>query len=418
MPEPSPQHPGIVAAYSSASHRSPTAVFRVNRRPPRPWHPIRQSVAVVLGVPGWACVSGEAACRTVDLIKSLSPGRSWLVRSAATDQCLRGRRLWRRPSIVARLGSRAASILLDTARPTTDQANPRRIGRRTARRSCRHPENRRPARRSGRTRPLSADADVGDSLAVTGMTGSGRGPRAAGADRVTLRVADLAGRLTERDRQLCRRLWEHQVLTSHQLTQLAFNHLDTAEDRLRTLTALGVLDRFRPRRDTGSAPYHYVLGPLGAAVLAAEQGVTVADLGYRRVTALALPTTSGCPRSGCHGFFTALTAFARHHPEIEGPLVVPAAPPRHLGKVGPAARFGRWRDHEHPRVLPEYRSEERFSDLIAASPATTPWPKPPPTGHQLLVWLTSTSREAELHRAILDAATFLPPPRHYPVATR
>jgi hypothetical protein len=35
MPEPSPQHPGIVAAYSSADHRSPTAVFRVNRRPPR-----------------------------------------------------------------------------------------------------------------------------------------------------------------------------------------------------------------------------------------------------------------------------------------------------------------------------------------------------------------------------------------------
>ena len=103
-------------------------------------------VAVVLGVPGWACVSGAAACRTVDLVKSLIPGRSWLVRPAATDQCLRGRRLWRRPSIVARLGlgGRAASILLDTARPTTDQANPRRIGRRTARRSCRHPENRRP----------------------------------------------------------------------------------------------------------------------------------------------------------------------------------------------------------------------------------------------------------------------------------
>jgi hypothetical protein len=106
------------------------------------------------------------------------------------------------------------------------------------------------------------------------MTGAGRGTRGTGTDRVALRVADLAGRLTDRDRQLCRLLLEHRVLTSHQLTQLAFNHLDTAEDRLRTLTSLGVLDRFRPRRDTGSAPYHYVLGPLGAATLAAEQGVT------------------------------------------------------------------------------------------------------------------------------------------------
>jgi hypothetical protein len=46
---------------------------------------------------------------------------------------------------------------------------------------------------------------------------------------------------------------EHRVFTSHQLTEIAFNHLDTAEDRLRTLTTRGVLDRFRPRRDRGSA---------------------------------------------------------------------------------------------------------------------------------------------------------------------
>jgi Replication-relaxation len=113
------------------------------------------------------------------------------------------------------------------------------------------------------------------------MMASARGAEGAGSDRQARTLADLATRLTSRDRQLCRLLAEHRVLTSHQLTELAFNHLDTAEDRLRTLTTLEVLDRFRPRRDTGSAPYHYVLGPLGAALLAAEQGVGVADLGYR-----------------------------------------------------------------------------------------------------------------------------------------
>jgi hypothetical protein len=120
------------------------------------------------------------------------------------------------------------------------------------------------------------------------MTRSPRGEHWAGSDRVALKLAALAGRLTNRDRRLCRLLWEHRVLTSHQLTQLAFRHLDTAEDRLRTLTQLQVLDRFRPRRDTASAPYHYVLGPLGAAVLAAERGSTVTDLGYRRATMLAI----------------------------------------------------------------------------------------------------------------------------------
>jgi Replication-relaxation len=112
------------------------------------------------------------------------------------------------------------------------------------------------------------------------MTASARGSGLAGRDRLARKVAELAGRLTERDRHLCRLLAEHRVLTSRQLTELAFDHRDTAEDRLRTLTTLEVLDRFRPRRDTGSAPYHYVLGPAGAAVLAAEQGIGVADLGY------------------------------------------------------------------------------------------------------------------------------------------
>ena len=245
------------------------------------------------------------------------------------------------------------------------------------------------------------------------MTGPGRGTRGKGTDRVALRVAELAGRLTERDRHLCRLLSEHRVLTSHQLTQLAFGHLDTAEDRLRTLTSLGVLDRFRPRRDTGSAPYHYVLGPLGAATLAAEQQITVAELGYRRATTLAIAHNRTLPEIvAVNSFFTALTAYARHHPDTElarwlsqrqchtiwGTLVRPHG-------------FGRW--HDHDTVLEfflEYRHEEPFSDLIAAladydalAQAT------PQLATNLLVVLTSTRREAELHRAV--------PPRSYLVAT-
>jgi Replication-relaxation len=151
-----------------------------------------------------------------------------------------------------------------------------------------------------------------------GMIGAGRETRGTGTDRVALKVAQLAGRLTDRDRQLCRLVLEYRVLTSHQLTQLAFHHRDTAEDRLRTLTGLGVLDRFRPRRDTGSSPYHYVLGPLGAATLAAEHGVTVAELGYRRATTLAVAHSRHLPEIvAVNSFFTALTDYARHHPNTE-----------------------------------------------------------------------------------------------------
>jgi hypothetical protein len=227
-------------------------------------------------------------------------------------------------------------------------------------------------------------------------------------------VARLAGRLTERDRQLCRLLSEHQVLTSHQLTRLAFQHLDTAEDRLRTLTTLGVLDRFRPRRDTGSAPYHYVLGPLGAAVLAAEQGITVADLGYRRATTLAVAHSRRLPEIlAVNGFFTALAGYARHHPDTELALWWPQQRCQATwGRLIQPHGFGHWRDHDTVLefFLYYHSHQQPISHLVAVlagyddlADAT------PQRATNLLVWITTTQRESELHRAV--------PPRPYLVAT-
>ena len=190
------------------------------------------------------------------------------------------------------------------------------------------------------------------------MPVSARGVGGAESDRLARKVADLTGRLTERDRQLCRLLAEHRVFTSHQLTDLAFNHLDTAEDRLRTLTALGVLDRFRPRRDTGSAPYHYVLGPLGAAMLAAEQGITVADLGYRRATALAVAHYRRLPEIlRVNGFFAALAGYARRHPDAELAVWWPQRRCQaNLGPAHPAARVRPLAGRRHGgRLLPGVR---------------------------------------------------------------
>ena len=101
-------------------------------------------------------------------------------------------------------------------------------------------------------------------------------PRAKGNAE---QLAVLARRLTDRDRRLCRLVWEHRVLTTEHLTSLCFPSRHAATHRLLALTRLGVLDRFRPFRATGSAPLHYVLAEVGAHMLAAEQGKTLAELG-------------------------------------------------------------------------------------------------------------------------------------------
>jgi hypothetical protein len=81
----------------------------------------------------------------------------------------------------------------------------------------------------------------------------------------------LARRLTDRDRDLTRAVARHRVLTSAQLKQMFFGSSDRARHRLVDLHRLGVLDRFEPMSVAfGRRHYHYVLGPEGAAILAAE----------------------------------------------------------------------------------------------------------------------------------------------------
>jgi DNA-binding CsgD family transcriptional regulator len=83
-------------------------------------------------------------------------------------------------------------------------------------------------------------------------------------------VLSVAGHLTDRDRELVRLVARHRVLTTDQLAALAFGNITTARHRLAVLVRLGVLRRFRPHREVGSAPWHYVLGPIGAAILGQE----------------------------------------------------------------------------------------------------------------------------------------------------
>ncbi|MDA8283161.1 MAG: replication-relaxation family protein [Actinomycetota bacterium] len=123
------------------------------------------------------------------------------------------------------------------------------------------------------------------------------------------------GRLTERDRVLCRLLDDHRVLTTPQVADVGFTGERRARMRLSELYVLDVLDRFRPQAWGNPSPYHWVLGPLGAAVVAAEHGTDLSDLSWRRNLAHDLAASQRLAHLvGCNGLFCALLRSARTRP--------------------------------------------------------------------------------------------------------
>ena len=138
-------------------------------------------------------------------------------------------------------------------------------------------------------------------------------PRAAGRlARSAQLAAELAARLTARDRWLLRMICEHRVLTTGQVTQLAFGTSRAATARMTTLYQYRAVDRFRPLAPSGSSPLHFILDEAGAMLLAAEDGITPGDLGYRRDRSMAIALSPRLAHdTGANGVFTALAAAAR-----------------------------------------------------------------------------------------------------------
>lgn len=168
-----------------------------------------------------------------------------------------------------------------------------------------------------------------------------------------------------------------------------------------TLYRLRVLDRFRPLRPTGSAPFHYVLDEMGAAIVAAERGIDRNQLGYRRDRALGLAHNQRLAHTvGVDGFFTALIAAAR---SSGGRCYLTEwwSERRCAATWGHTVRpdgYGRWREGDSATdFFLEYdRGTETldrlvdkldgYAELQATSQITTP----------VLLWLPSPRREAEL----------------------
>ena len=215
-------------------------------------------------------------------------------------------------------------------------------------------------------------------------------------------IATLASRLTPRDRWLLEILYEHRVLTTAQLHQLAFPSISTTTHRLLALWRLRAIERFRPAVTTGSAPLHYVLGPAGAAVLAARRGISVAEFGYRLDRAVALAYSDKLTHLvGSNSVFTALAHHARTHPESV--LVTWWSERRCRSMWGKYARpdgYGRWRhDGRETDFFLEYDTGseviQRLLSKIGDYNALAEMTGIPDT--PVLFALPNTSREDHLH---------------------
>jgi Replication-relaxation len=169
--------------------------------------------------------------------------------------------------------------------------------------------SRRAAASQGESAPHGASASSPKGLSVPAGSASGR----RGWRDLEQRLLGVLGRITERDRYLCRLLDEHRVLTTSQIAQVGFTGERRARMRLSELYSLDVLDRFRPQAWGKPSPFHWTLGPLGAALVAADAGFELDAPAWRRSLAHDLAASQRLNHLvGANGFFTALLCSARH----------------------------------------------------------------------------------------------------------
>jgi Replication-relaxation len=241
-------------------------------------------------------------------------------------------------------------------------------------------------------------------------------PRASGRlARSPQLAAELAARLTARDRWLLRMICEHRVLTTGQVTQIAFGTTRAATARMEVLYRYRAVDRFRPLAPAGSSPLHFILDEAGAMLLAAEDGITAADLGYRRDRSMAIALSPRLAHdTGANGIFTALAAVARAS-SGRAALECWWGERRCAATWGDQARpdgYGRWTEQApgQPAAVTDFFLEydtgteplsrviaklAGYAALAARTGITTP----------VLFWLPSPGREAALHARLAD-----PPP--------
>ena len=223
---------------------------------------------------------------------------------------------------------------------------------------------------------------------------------------------ELASRLTDRDRDVLRMLWDHRVLTTPQIARLGYGSDSRARHRMLALARYGAVERFRPVTPIGTLPLHFLIGKAGALVLAAEADQTLSEFGYRRERVIATAYSSQLSHLvGVNDLFTRLIATAR---TTTGAALATWWPEHRCARtwgafVRPDA-YGQWTQIDEngtERVCDwflEYDTGtetlarviaklDRYADLAAATAITTP----------VLIRTSTPTREANLHRRLRGA---------------
>ena len=235
--------------------------------------------------------------------------------------------------------------------------------------------------------------------------------------------AALAHRLTSRDRWLARMLYEHRVLTSQQIAEIAFPSIRSANHRLLDLYRWRVLDRFQPFTTTGTMPMHYVLDVAGAATLAFEDGIDPPRLAYRHERAVGIAYSLRLAHDvAANGIFTSLISTSRQ-PNRPGELTMWWSAARCASRLDDIVRpdgYGRWRTSagtelewflefdfgtEAPRILAAKLAG--YHQLARTTGFVTP----------ILICFPSARRENTVRTVLAGAHASLDQPQLVPVAT-
>ncbi|GAA5152896.1 MULTISPECIES: replication-relaxation family protein [Amycolatopsis] len=233
--------------------------------------------------------------------------------------------------------------------------------------------------------------------------------------------AMLSAHLTVRDRWIARMVAEHRVLTSTQITEIAFPSRRAANLRLHQLFRWRVLDRFQPYIGRGRAPMFYVLDAAGAHMLAYEDGMDPAALRFRPERSLGISHSHRLAHlHGVNSFFTPFIHHARSNPAAHLDAWWPETRcTRHFGDLVRPDAYGRWRedrrgiewflewDTGHYQLARLAAKLHDYARLTSATKIVTP----------VLMCFASPRREAHARSILAAALRDLPRPDEVPVAT-
>ena len=222
-------------------------------------------------------------------------------------------------------------------------------------------------------------------------------------------------RLTARDRILLGWLADHRALSTPQISSALFSSLRRCQHRLAALRELRFLDTTAPRPGYQSTSLLHLLGPHGYRWAAARAGLDPPSDRMRanRNAAIAASQRLG-HMLGANGFFIALAAHARQHPDTALHRWLNEEQASHLALGVRPDGYGQWATSradvgfflEYDTGTEQLHRLTTKIDRYATATATgaAAWP--------VVFWLHSRKREANLHQAIIDSRRDA-----YPIAT-